>query len=342
MKRMFVVLVVSLSTIVFFAARNITFAADEKPIELRLSNFLSSIHDMNTTVFPGFAKKVEERTKGKVKISIYPSEALGKSKDHYDMVMHGIADMGMVIHSYTPGRFPLSSVMEFPFMVPTGKIASKVYWQLRSYLDREHQGVKVLTYWVPGPFYLQMSKKPVKTLEDIKGLRIRSPGPLQITVLKEMGASPINIPVPEVYEALQRGMADGMLFPFSGMVDFRFNEVTKYHTVANLAGLTMCLVMNQKTWDSLPPDIQKIIEECSGAQMAETAGASYDGSDAKGAEILKKEGREFYSLPPEEMKRWADRLNPVTEKWVADMEAKGLPGKKLYEEARQLLKQYSK
>lgn len=305
---------------------------------------MSPMHNLHVDVFVPFAKEVEERTKGRVKVTIYPGEALGKSKDHYDMAMHGITDLAFAIHGYTPGRFPLSSVMELPFQVPSAKVGSRVVWELyeKKYFAKEYPGVKVLSLWVHSPGHVHMTKKLAKTLEDVKGLRLRSPGPLQTTLLRELGISPLTIPIPELYDALQRGMADGAVVPFSAVKDFKLHEVVRYHTVADMYVMTMTLLMNPKAWDGLPPDIQKIIEETSGARMSEMAGSSYDAYDQLGIEAAKKVKAEIYTLPPDEKKRWAERAKPVVDKWIADMEAKGLPGKKIYEETGQLLAKYSK
>ena len=330
--------------IILLATGKLSYGQSPQPIDLKLSHFMSPMHNLHVDVFVPFAKEVEERTKGRVKVTIYPGEALGKSKDHYDMAMHGITDLAFAIHGYTPGRFPLSSVMELPFQVPSAKMGSRVVWELyeKKYFAKEYPGVKVLSLWVHSPGHVHMTKKLVKTLEDVQGLRLRSPGPLQTTLLRELGISPLTIPIPELYDALQRGMADGAVVPFSAVKDFKLHEVVRYHTVADMYVMTMTLLMNPKAWDGLPPDIQKIIEETSGRRMSEMAGSSYDAYDQLGVEAAKKVKAEIYTLPPDEKKRWAERAKPVVDKWIVDIEAKGLPGKKIYEETRQLLATYSK
>jgi TRAP-type C4-dicarboxylate transport system substrate-binding protein len=326
-----------------FATGKFSYAQAVKPIELKLSHFMSPMHNLHVDVFAPFAKELEERTKGRVKITIYPGEALGKAKDHYDMVVHGITDIAIFIHGYTAGRFPLTSVIELPIGVPSAKVGSRVIWELYDkYLKPEHPGIKLLTLWTHGPGHIHMTKKPVKTLEDIKGLRIRSPGPQQTALLRELGISPLTIPIPELYDSLRRGMADGAVVPFSVVVDFKLFELIKYHTVANLYVMSMGLAMNPKTWESLPPDVQKIVEELSGPRMSEIAGASYDKYDQLGIEAAKKVKAEIFTLSSEEKERWADRIKPLNDKWISDMEAKGLPGKKIFDDARLLLEKYSK
>jgi TRAP-type C4-dicarboxylate transport system substrate-binding protein len=343
MRKKFFLLVMVLCFVLIVVAGNSS-AQTGKPIELKLSHFMSPMHNLHVDVFAPFAKEVEERTKGRVKVTIFPGEALGKAKDHYDMAMHGVTDIAFVIHGYTAGRFPLTSVMELPFLVPSAKIGSRVAWDLyeKKYLAPEYPGIKVLSFWVHSPGHIHMTKKSVRTLDDIKGLRLRSPGPQQTLLLKEFGVSPLTIPIPELYQALQRGMADGAVIPFSAIVDFKLYELVRFHTLADLYVMTMSLVMNQKAWEGLPPDIQKAIEEIAGFRTSEMAGASYDKYDVLGKEAAKKVGAEIYALSPDEKKKWVDRSKPLVDKWITDTEAKGLPGRKVFEEATQLLGKYSK
>ena len=328
----------------FFAAQSVCLAQAAKPIELKLSHFMSPMHNLHTDVFVPFTKEVEEKSKGRVKITIFPGEALGKARDHYDMVTTGVTDIAFVIPAYTAGRFPLSSVMELPFLVPGSKVGSRAAWELatKGYFSKEYPGAKMLSFWTTGPGQIFMIKKPARTLDDIKGVRLRSPGPQQTALLRDLGISPLTLPISELYEAMQRGMADGAVAPLSTIVDFKLYEVVKYYTVANLYATTMSLAMNQKAWNSLSPDLQKIVEDAAGAKMSAAAGTSYDLYDQKGIEAGKKANGQIYTLPADERKRWAEKTKGLNDKWVSDMEAKGLPGKKLSEEARGLVEKYSK
>ena len=342
MKKSFIVLPVLFLMILFGMGKD-SHAQTMKPIELKLSHWMSPMHTLHVEVFTPFAKEVGERTKGRVKITIYPGEALGKAKDHYDMATHGITDIALFIQGYTAGRFPLTSVIELPIQIPSAKVGSRVIWGLYDkYLKQEYSGVKLLTLWVHDPGHIHMTKRPVRTLDDIKGLRLRSPGPQQAALLRELGVSPLTMPIPELYDALQKGMADGCVIPFSAVRDFKLYELLRHHTLSDLYTMAMGVAINLKTWNSLPPDIQKIIDELGGSRMSEMAGVAFDKYDQLGKEAAKKAGAEIYSLPSEQKKIWADRIKPLNEKWVADMEVKGLPGKKIFEDARLLLEKYSR
>jgi TRAP-type C4-dicarboxylate transport system substrate-binding protein len=343
MKKYYFLAVAIVCLAILFAIPKPACAAPEKPIELRFSMWNSLQHHTVTDVYGPWAKELDAKTKGRVKIVFYPSEALGKGKDHFDLAVRGIADIAIFIHGYTPGRFPLAGVMELPLGVPSGKIGSRVMMDLyEKYMKQEYQGVKILYVKTNEPGQIQMSKKMVKTMADLKGLRLRSPGPQQMAVLRSWGVSPLTIQVTDLYDALQKGMADGALLPFSAIKDFKLEDVIKYSTISNSYVMTSGMAMNLKTWNNLPPDIQKIIDETTGRKMAEFNGAMNDRMSEHALEEIRKAGGQIYELPAAERKAWMEKAKPVCDVWVADMEKKGLPGKKVYEEAVALLDKYSR
>ncbi len=329
--------------LLFLASPMFSSAAEQKPIELKFAMWNSMQHTMVVEIFMPFAKELERRTQGRVKITFYPNEALGKAKDQYDMAVRGISDISVFIHGYTPGRFPLAQVMELPIGVPSGKIGSRILWELyEKYMKQEYPGVKVLQLQTSEPGQVHATKKTVKTLADLKGMRLRSPGPVQTSVLRALGGSPLTIPIPELYDALQKGMADGALLPFSAIKDFKLGEVIKHHTIANLYVMTSGLVMNLNTWNSLSPGDQKIMDDLTGLRMAENSGDAFDRYAQVAREEAVKAGSEIYQLPSAERKIWMEKARPVSETWVADMEKKGLPGKQVFQEAVSLVEKYSK
>ena len=179
MERKLVLLSMSLFLVILFFATQNAFPAVEKPIELKFASLLPAMHHEQMEVFVPFAKEVEERTNGRVKVSLYPSEALCKAKDLYDCALQGVSELTHFVPSYTAGRFPLTTVMELPIGVPSAKVGTQVIWDLyEKHLKTEYAGVKILSLWTNQPAHIFTSKKPIKTLEDLRGLRIRSPGPL--------------------------------------------------------------------------------------------------------------------------------------------------------------------
>ena len=343
MKRSLLAITVLVFLLLLLASPRPSLAAEQKPIELKFAMWNSMQHSMVVEIYGPFAKELEQRTQGRVKITFYPNEALGKAKDQYDMAVRGISDISVFIHGYTPGRFPLAQVMELPTGVPSGKIGSRILWELyEKYMKQDYPGVKMLMLQTSEPGQVHATKKTVKVLSDLKGMRLRSPGPVQTSVLRALGGSPLTIPIPELYDALQKGMADGALLPFSAVKDFKLGEVIRHHTIANLYVMTSGLVMNPNTWNSLSPGDQKIMDELTGVRMAEKSGDAFDKAAQVALEEAKKANSEIYQLPPAERKAWMEKAKPVSEAWVADMEKKGLPGKKVFEEAMSLVEKYSK
>jgi TRAP-type C4-dicarboxylate transport system substrate-binding protein len=315
--------------------------AQDTPIELTLSSWVGIGHNHHKNVLVPWARMVEERSKGRLKVTIYPGGTLGKPADHWDMVTDGIADIGFGTHNYTAGRFPLTSVGDLPFIFKTAKGGSRAVWELyRRHLKKEHEGVKVLWLFIHPPGQFHMTKKPVKTLEDLSGMKIRAPGGQVAAVVRALGAVPVTMAAPDTYNALERGVVDGTVFPWEAIFGFKLSEVIKHHTVANLYVTTFFFTMNQKKYDGLPPDLKKVIDDLSGAWGAEFAGAAWDKGEEDGITAARKAGAATYTLPPAERQRWIQKAKPVEDTWIAGMEAKGLPGRQVLADLRELVKKF--
>ena len=318
-------------------------AAEDKPIELRFASFLPLQHHNYVNVHAPFIKKLEARSKGRVKVTYYPSATLGHPKDHYDMVVQGIADIVAFIPAYTPGRFPLTEVMELPLGIPSATVGSRVFWEMyENELNKEYREVKVLFVSTIDPAQINMTKKLVKTMDDLKGQRLRIAAPPQIPLLKAWGASPVRLAVSEVYDSLNKGVVDGALISFSAMRDYKLDEVIKHHTIINASVLVAGVIMSKDTWNNLPPDIQKIIDDITGLKWSVHEGNMWDESCRLAMEQAEKKGGEIYKLSPEERAKWMERINPIREGWIAGKEKKGLPGRQVFEAVLSRIEKYSK
>jgi TRAP-type C4-dicarboxylate transport system substrate-binding protein len=289
---------------------------------------------------------LEERTGGRVKGVIYPMEMLGKMRDFIDMTMAGTVDISSANISGYAGRFPLHSFYALPFLIPNGKVGSRVMWEMfekDESLKAEFREVKVLWLYALPSTQLFTSKKPVRNLEDLKGLKIRVIGGETPAAFKALGATPVVISPTDAYVALERGTVDGAVGGWSALTLFKFSEVTKYFTEANLWSSEFFVIMNKKRWESFSPDIQKIIEGISGDWARNLTSMAHEKDDMNLIEKLKTEGRyEFITLSPEERMRWQKATLPIWDKWVASVEEKGLPGRKILDETIHLLEKYSK
>jgi TRAP-type transport system periplasmic protein len=313
--------------------------AEQKVYKLTASSPFPPQEASNKFLLIPLMKEIENATKGRVQVTVHAGGALGKGPDHFDMAASGIVDIAVSVQAYTAGRFPLSAVVELPFLSPSGECGARILWGLYQKFPEfraEYKDVKVLGLHCYGANQLMMGKKPVHTLAAAKGLKIRGTGEVQGEMIKRMGAVPLSMAAPELYESVDKGVIDGMFFAFGAARGFRFFEVTKYVTVGDFFVGPQFLVMNMKTWNSLPPDIQKIIDGLTGEKAAVMGGKGYDSEDALGVADFQKAKAEIYKLPPDELAKWKAAFAPISDAWVAGLEAKGLPGKKIFDEAKRI------
>ena len=247
-----------------------------KPIKLSWSTPWPATHFVNTTLFPAWIAELEQRTGGRVKITTYNGGTLLGGRETYAGVVDGIADIGSSVFTYTPGRFPLMMLVELPGMgynnaVVNSLVAMEIY---KKFKPAELDDVKVLNIHSLSPGVL-ITKSSVRTLKDLKGMEIRSPGGITSTLLEQLGATPVGMPMPESYIALQKGIVKGIIASIDATVDWKIGEVTKYITMMHLYHLQFFVVMNRDKWNALPPDIQKIFEEV-GDEQVKKAGELFD------------------------------------------------------------------
>ncbi|HEX2966068.1 MAG TPA: TRAP transporter substrate-binding protein [Syntrophorhabdaceae bacterium] len=318
-------------------------AETAKPIELRFSMFLSLDHTSYINGWRPFAQELERRSKGRVKVTFYPSETLGKAKDHYDMTVNGIADLGMSVLGFNPGRFPLAEALELPIAWPSCRIAARVCWDIyEKYLKKEFSDVKLIALATTDPNQIMTSKKAVRTLADLSGVRLKTGSPRQVDMVRAWGGSPINIPITDTYEALQRGMLDGIFTGYSGLTDFKLHEQLSHYTTIGVGVSVATGLMNLKTWNSLPPDIQKIITDISGSNLSARIGDVFDKAQRDALAEATKLGGKVYTLSSADKAALLEKSKPIVETWIANVEKKGLPGRKIYEDIIALVDKYSK
>jgi len=313
-----------------------------KSVELKLAHFMSPKHVQHTDMMVPFAEEVKKSTDGRVKITIYPGGALGQPPQQYDATVTGIVDIAYGLHSYTPGKFPLVSVLELPFMVTSGKHGSYVLWKLYEkfpQIEAEHPGVKILWLWTHDTGQI-LTNKPIHAMSDLRVLKLRCPSASQKSVIQAWGATPVMMPVSQLYESLQKGVVDGTVIPVSGIYDFNLYEVTRHLTIGDFYVCTFFMVMNKDAWNKISAKDQEIINGLIGKRMSEKSGATYDSGGKRGYEACNKANMDIYRLPAEELAKWKKALLPLHEKWVADIEAKGLPGKAIYDAAKKFAEEY--
>ena len=329
----------------FVIARPEMAQAKDKPIKLRCYYHASPVGGQ-ALFYQDWIKKVEKDTQGRVDIVFYPGASLGPPMEAYKMIESGAVDMGCAIIGFFPGRFPLTDVVQLPFLgLPSGVVGSRVYWDLYETFPEfrnEYQNVKVLILYSDAPTPIG-SNKAIRAAEDVKGLKIRALSGSPTEMLKALGGSPVLMPPGEIYTSMERNVIDGWMISWEACIGHRLEEVTKYFTTANMYQPALSFLMNLSVWEKLPPDIQKIIEEHSGAAGAEFFGKEFDHFNELGiATVGKMKDREVIPLTSAQIERWTEICKPIWDRWVADMESKGLPGKEVLSQAQSLVVKYTK
>jgi len=333
------VLFVFIPLIVFFLAMP-SFSAAET-IELKFSHPFSPKHLCQSNVFEPWAQKINEQTHGEVKVAFFPGGALGKPSEQYKLAEVGVADIVYIGLLFSPGRFPMSTVFELPFMTPTAQIASEAMWKTYEKFpqyQKEYEKYKVLSLFchAAGDFYT--SKKPIRSIQDFKGIKIRTASPSVTDGLKIFGGIPVELPITETYTALERGVVDGAVGGFQTLVTFKLAELVKYYTNAKFYTVGMACLMNKKRYESLPDDVKMVINKNSGLSMSSWCGKAFDKAEMKFEKIvLSKYKIEVINLPDEDVKRLHDLAMPMRESWIKAMAERGLDGKPVLEGALEFL-----
>ena len=331
MKRnIFVFFLVAFIGIVFIAAGSIKVEA--APIKLTYSIFFPETHGQAKAAMD-WAKEIEKRTNGKVRISIFAGGTLTKAPQCYDGVVKGISDIGFSLFGYTRGRFPAMAAVDLPMGYPDGKVATRVAHKFaRAVNPKELRDVKVLYLHGHGPGLLH-TKKPVRKLADLKGMKIRCTGGTA-PVVKALGGVPVAMPQGGTYDALQKGVVEGTFGPIEVLKGWKQGEVIKYTTECYSVGYTTTffVVMNLKKWKALPQDIKQVFEDVSDI-YSELHGRVWDLVDQEGRNFTLKLGNELIPLSKSESARWRKAVEPV----IANYAAKTKNGATYVKKVRQLM-----
>lgn len=300
----------------------------EKAVTLAFSSFAPS-QDKQSLMLEEMCQEFGKRTNGRVKCNYYPGGTLTPGPQTFDSVIKGVCDIGFTALGYTPGRFPLMEVFDLPIGVESGVQASRLENDfVKHFNPKELEQVHVLFLSAPKSFVLH-SKKPVKRLEDLKGMKVRVTGATFVDIAKTLGAVPVVMSMADTYDALGKGIVDGVITAFDVLQNYRLNEVTKYTIVSPesaFSGSPGGVFMNKQKYESLPPDVRSVIDKIA-AEYSEKMGKLWDDRDAAGIRYGKEKGHTFITLSPEEDRRLLKAMQPVFDKYVKEKSAMGLPAK---------------
>ncbi|MEQ6249133.1 TRAP transporter substrate-binding protein [Sulfitobacter sp. HNIBRBA3233] len=320
--------------------------AAAQDVTLRMHQFLPDQANVPNLILYPWADRVEEASDGRIKIERYGAMALGgKPPELMDQAIDGVADIVWTVVGYTPGRYPSTEVFELPFMMTDARAMSSAYWQMfeKHMKDTEFKDLKILGTWVHGPGLIHANRE-VKTPGDMEGLKIRGGSRLANALLEKVGSSPVGMPVPAIPEALSKGVIDGTTIPWEVTGSLKVPELVSNHTEFEgnaLYTLTFVLAMNKDRYESLDPELQKVLDDNSGLEFSILAGGGMQDADAPSRQAAVDAGNAIYTVSGDEVEAWRAAAQPVYDEWLADMESKGIDGQALIDEARSLMDAYT-
>jgi TRAP-type C4-dicarboxylate transport system substrate-binding protein len=322
--------------------------ANAAEVTLRLHHFVPAPGNPHQRLLLPWAKKVEDASGGRLKIDVYPSMQLGGTPPQlYDQARDGVVDMVLTLPGYTPGRFPKTEVMELPFVCARRSIVnSRAAQELADdHIQDQFKDVQLLYMWAHDHGVIH-ANKPIATMADLSGMKIRSPTRHAGEALKARGATAIGMPLPQIPESLAQKVIDGCVVPWEIVPAVKIQELVRNHTEIpgspTLYTSVFIVVMNKARYAGLPADLRKVIDDHSGKAGAEMGGNVWDKAGEDVRDMVKARGNAIVSISEDESARWQKAVQPVIERWLVEMQAKGIDGGKLLETTRALLAKHAK
>lgn len=322
--------------------------AQAPEVTLKMHHFLAPVANGHARLLAPWSKLVEEESKGRIKIQIYPNMSLGGAPPQlYDQAKDGVADIIWTLPGMNPGRFPSTEPFELPFVASkSGEVNAKAMNEYaQKYLQDEFKEVKPLIIWAHDGGLIHANKQ-IKTMEDLNGLKLRFPTRLAGEALRALGVNAIGMPVSQVPESLANKVIDGCVVPWEIVPGLKLQELLKFHTeipgTPTFYSTSFVLAMNTAKYNGMPADLRAVIDKFSGAFGAAMAGKMWDDQAVTVSAMVKaRSGNVVSEISMEEKTRWMNTTKPVIDKWVAEMKAKGLNGENMLADAQALIKKYS-
>ncbi|HSF96758.1 MAG TPA: TRAP transporter substrate-binding protein [Thermohalobaculum sp.] len=305
--------------------------AQAAEVDLNLAHFMPPASWQNQELFTAWADTVREQSGGRIDVTIFPAQTLGKAPEGYDNAKNGVADIAWTLQGYTAGRFPLSQIVELSGLFETAEVGSCAFQKLydSGALDAEYGETHVLFVHTHGPGHLHTKGKAVTSLADLQGLKIRRPTSVIAKLLEELGAEPVGMPAPAIYESIQRGTIDGFMLPWEAVKGFRVDEVSDQHTEFGFYAAAFVLTMNKAKYDGLPADLKKVIDDNSGQKWARIAGQGFDRGDVVGLEATKASGT-IHKIEGAALAGFQAAADRATAAYLKELDDQGLPGTETY------------
>ena len=327
-----------------------TFSASaQQTVTLKFHTFMAPQSGVWLNMHKPWMAKVEKESGGRIKFEAYPAMQLGGTPVQlYDQVKDGVVDVVWTLPSNTAGRFPRVEVFELPFMMTNAEATSRAYWEyVQTMAPDEFKDVHVLALHVHGPGVIHTADKAVKTVDDMKGLKMRAPTRQVTKLLGALGATPVGMPLPNIPDALSKGTINGAVIPWEVVQPTKVHELTKYHAEFDPAGgslytTTFVMAMNKAKYNSLPPDLKKVIDNNSGIEASAWLGKVQQENDIPGRAAAVEHKNNIFTVSPDEAQNFRRKSRQLEVEWVQDMNKRGFDGTKLIDSARSLIDKYTK
>jgi TRAP-type C4-dicarboxylate transport system substrate-binding protein len=324
-------------------------AATAQEVTLKVHHFLPPPSTAHAKFMAPWCEKLAKESTGKLKCQLYPAMQLGGTPPQlYDQAKDGVADIVWTLPGYTAGRFPILETFELPFTMTEAEATSKALWEFaQQHARAEFKDVHALAFHTHGPGFFHTRDRQVKTLADLRGLKVRAPTRLTNKLIAATGATPVGMPVPQVPEALNKGVIDGAVIPWEVVPAIKVHELVKFHSMTDpkvpaLYTSVFIYAMNKAKYESLPADLKKVLDANSGIELSAFIGRAFTEGDVPGRKAAEARGNTIYTIPAADLEPFRKAAQGVADDWVKEMTAKGHDGKKLIESARALIVKYSK
>ncbi|MET0630931.1 MAG: TRAP transporter substrate-binding protein [Xanthobacteraceae bacterium] len=316
----------------------------QQKIEMKLAYFVGDQHAMSQWLIK-WSDNLEKQSGGRIAVKRFPGAQMGPVQQHYDFARTGQADVAWFLHGATPGRFPLTELVQLPYLVGSAEIGTKTLNdpELRAkYLDAEHRGVKVLLLFTHQPGNVHTTKKAIRTAEDMKGLRIRFASPTIRDFVAALGGTPVGVLPTEQVEQLQKGTIDGVFIDYGGAgIAFKMGGILKYSTEMYSYVSSFGMGMNEDFWNKLPPDLKDLVVK-STTGVEQEIGQAWDGLDVPGKKAIMDGGAEAIRLSADENAKFRKIGAEVAEAKVKELEGKGMPARAIHTTMKSLAEKHAK
>jgi TRAP-type transport system periplasmic protein len=321
----------------------------QQSVTLKFHTFMAPQSNVWLNMHKWWMDKVEKDSGGRIKFEAYPAMQLGGSPVQlFDQAKDGVVDIVWTLPGNTAGRFPRSEVFELPFMMTNAEATSKAFWEyIQTMAPDEYREIRPIALQVHGPGMLHTKAKQVQRPDDLRGMKLRGPTRQITKMLGYLGATPVGMPLPQIPDALSKGVIDGCAIPWEVVPAVKVHELTKFHSEFDPAGgalytTTFVMGMNQAKYASLPPDLKKVIDANSGMATSAYLGKVQQAGDVPGRKAAADRGNTIYTVPQADAQEFRRKARQVEVEWVEDMNKRGFDGRKLLDTARSLIDKHTK